>query len=270
MASSHGIFSSNFSWTGRESVEVKEKPATESVPVTGWSQPNVEKDVVKFPMSAKFDIKLREPKTQQHLDEYAELAALTGVVSDNLTINRFEEFLYKNDIPTFNLGEVVRYMDEIAKKESKEQAGWDWHPLRDKDHMLGARFGTEAEWGRNQYGHSTNLILRPASDYYRGPYEYRHRSHATGEEATHTERGLQSVYNRTIPLHALRKVAVIEKQFGNAVSMFVSDYALQPQVPHPDPFLMAVVMNHNLKSGVGRYVIDFWDEPGFGLESQLK
>ena len=33
---------------------------------------------------------------------------------------------------------------------------------------------------------------------------------------------------------------------------------------------MAVVNNARLARGVGRFVIDFWDEPGFGLEQQLK
>jgi len=39
---------------------------------------------------------------------------------------------------------------------------------------------------------------------------------------------------------------------------------------YPDPFLMAVVPNPNLARGIGRFVIDFWDEPGFGIEHMLK
>jgi hypothetical protein len=38
----------------------------------------------------------------------------------------------------------------------------------------------------------------------------------------------------------------------------------------PDPFLLAVVWGGNVHTGEGRFVIDFWDEPGFGLEQMLK
>jgi hypothetical protein len=33
---------------------------------------------------------------------------------------------------------------------------------------------------------------------------------------------------------------------------------------------MIVVNNAHLANGTGRFVIDFWDEPGFGIEQQLK
>ena len=32
---------------------------------------------------------------------------------------------------------------------------------------------------------------------------------------------------------------------------------------------MAVINNPQLAKGVGRFVIDFWDEPGFELDQQL-
>ena len=67
----------------------------------------------------------------------------------------------------------------------------------------------------------------------------------------------------------------------------VSDYVLVPHtitktevskpVPlpppprvNPDPFLMAVIPNRDVVHGVGAFVIDVWDEPGFGLEQRLK
>lgn len=37
-----------------------------------------------------------------------------------------------------------------------------------------------------------------------------------------------------------------------------------------DPFLMAVVPNAKVREGVGRFIIDFWDEPGFGIDQMLK
>lgn len=78
------------------------------------------------------------------------------------------------------------------------------------------------------------------------------------------------VYDKIIPLHALRKVGAIESEFKKApVHFFVCDYALAPQIEYPDPFLLAVVPNTKLSTGVGRFVIDFWDEPGFGIEQML-
>jgi hypothetical protein len=38
----------------------------------------------------------------------------------------------------------------------------------------------------------------------------------------------------------------------------------------PDPFLMAVIPNRDVIYGVGYFVIDVWDEPGFGLEQRLR
>src|SRR5258706_6290544 len=75
-------------------------------------------------------------------------------------------------------------------------------------------------------------------------------------------------YDKPIPLHALKKIDEIERNFKNEVrpSFFVSDY----KAPNPDPFLMTVIQNDKVDKGIGCYVIDVWDEPGFGLEQQLK
>jgi hypothetical protein len=79
-------------------------------------------------------------------------------------------------------------------------------------------------------------------------------------------------YTRTIPLHALKKVALIEKEYGvGKVAFLVSDYTTAPhQVVNPDPFLMAVVPNSAVGFGKGRFVIDVWDEPGFGIARMVK
>ena len=49
----------------------------------------------------------------------------------------------------------------------------------------------------------------------------------------------------------------------------VTDYATKPEFK-PDPFLMAVVPGLSDYTNGGRFVIDFWDEPGFGIERMLK
>ena len=79
-----------------------------------------------------------------------------------------------------------------------------------------------------------------------------------------------SPYDKLIPIHALRKVAETEKEYADPVAFFVCDYAPAPHIEHPDPFLMAVVNNARLAQGVGRFIIDFWDEPGFGIEQMMK
>jgi hypothetical protein len=33
---------------------------------------------------------------------------------------------------------------------------------------------------------------------------------------------------------------------------------------------MAVIPNKAVAGGRGRFVIDFWDEPGFGIDKQVK
>jgi len=164
------------------------------------------------------------PLSEDELKEYTELAQKAGVYVSQLVMHRFSRFLNDRDIPVFNLDEVVKYMDVKARELGK---GWYWHPLRPKD-RIGSAFGT----------------------YEGAPSDYYHPNN-TG------------VYGKPIPLHALKKVVLIEEHFHDEVKMFVSDYA----VKHPDPFLMALIEGDRL---VHRYVIDIWNEPGFGLIQQLK
>jgi len=210
--------------------------------ITDHTPEAVEVMVIEKPIPSR----LTEIKTD--LKEYAELAALVGINPAELTIETFKAFLHEHDIPVFNLKEVVTYMDDKAKRESKDQAGWEWRPLRKKDHREGTTFGRKAEWW-------SSSVLKPASDWYNFPgNSYRD----------------SNVYDKLVPLHALKKVALIEKHFGDKVGMFVCDYAPIPAIPHPDPFLMAVITNPRVKEGEGRFILDFWAEPGFGLTSQLK
>jgi hypothetical protein len=116
-----------------------------------------------------------------------------------------------------------------AKAKKEVKNGWSWHPYRQKDRT------------DRVFGSHTPVY----SDWY-----------------------TSWVYDKPIPLHALKKVALIEQHFGDQIKLFVSDYA----VVNPDPFLMALVVysSERLRLGEGRYVIDVWDEPGFGLEQMLK
>lgn len=220
--------------------------------------------------SAKLEPRPADPKRESHLAEYAELAALVGVMPPDLAIESFKQFLRDKDIPVFSLAEVVAYMDAKAAAESKDKAGWQWHPLRAEDNLSEVAFGRPAQhnWNRRNGG-GGEPILEPASDHYRGNVTLKHH---VGDGTFHESVSAPSAmpYDKMIPLHALRKVALIDREFTGEVSFFVCDYALAPAIQHPDPFLMAVIKNPNLENGTGRFIIDFWDEPGFGLEQMLK
>jgi hypothetical protein len=164
-------------------------------------------------------------------------------------------------------------MDRVAARDNPTGFGWYWCPVREKDANIGLTFGTPSEQAEriDRQGNAvishTVTSRSPASDYY-------------------TDKSRP--YTRIMPLHALKKIALIEKGFhADKVRFLVSDYVLVPHtitktevakpVPlpppprvNPDPFLMAVIPNRDVVHGVGAFVIDVWDEPGFGLEQRLK
>lgn len=207
------------------------------------------------------------------LEEYAQLSRSLGLnnphIDADLMVEKFKAFLRAKDWAIFSLQTVIEYMNKKAADESAAKAGWHWRPLRAKDNIENARFGISA----HRWGHETTE-LRPATDFYMGPHTERQLQWSNNRQ-THVE-GNSLVpssgapYDKLVPIHALRKVAAIEGEFTDPVSFFVCDYAPAPHIEHPDPFLMAVVNNERLSNGVGRFVIDFWDEPGFGIEHQLK
>jgi hypothetical protein len=220
--------------------------------------------------SKKLECKPANDRADSYLAEYAELAKEVGIMPPDLAVESFKQFLVSHDLPVYSLSEVIEYMDRIAERESKEKAGWEWRPLRKKDNEhLNLQFGTAPQAEDRRYSPPQPLV--PGSDYYFGPYERQHQSQNDMGAMTMTVvRGSGRVYNRTIPLHAVRRVALIEREHKGPVAFFVSDYALAPAIKYPDPFLMAVVPNPNVHLGEGRFVIDFWDEPGFGIDKMLK
>lgn len=209
-----------------------------------------------------------QPSIQDKADELSEYARLCKAigfhnphVSADLEIERFKSFLRGKDWPVFSLPTVTEYMDKKSAAEGNGY-GWQWRPLREKDQIRDAKFGNPARNYGNGHGSK-------AQDYYLGPnaakQEDRMVSIGFGRDA-----GLgPEPYNKLVPLHALRKVSAIESEFRGSVSFMVCDYTTAPHIVDPDPFLMAVINNSRLHEGVGRFVIDFWDEPGFGLEQQV-
>lgn len=202
----------------------------------------------------------------KYLLEYEELAKLTGLNVKPMfnQIEKFTVLLAKLGITVFSLSEVRTYMDNLAKTENPYKSGWNWCPLRKKDQVR------EIEFGRQSWNNGTGI--NPASDYFSGARYSKNRVDSWGNsQGPGEEPASSNIYDKQIPLHALRKVAMIEKSFKGDVppAFFVSDYATAPAML-PDPFLMVLISNAELNKDVGRFVIDVWDEPGFGLESQLK
>jgi hypothetical protein len=247
---------------GKQMFGLKSKSAVKVVE-TSWREMLKEPAPSAYPRSAPIPAPV-EPLLD--LAEYAAIAADVGVTPPDMVIEGFKLFLREHDIPVFNLGEVVRYMDKKAAAESKNGLGWEWRPLRaaDSDLLHGVQFGNRAEdWGDRRSN-------TPASDYFYGAHDEFLRF-AVSVSGTYPVRASSLPYDHTIPIHALRKVALVEKsRFQGKVAFMVNDYALKAHIVNPDPFLMAVIPNASLDRGVGRFVIDFWDEPGFGVALMVK
>ncbi len=209
---------------------------------------------------------------EDHLAEYRRVAAEVGISDQDLLVEEFRYFLARHDIPTFAWGEVVKYMDEVAARDNPTKLGWHWCPVRPKDAEIPMRFGRSSK----DHGQSNERHNVTASDYYES-----HNFNAL--KSTFTEDRLVTeqldwrqhpspAYSRTLPLHALKKIALIEKGFtAGPVVFLVTDYTIKPDIiVNPDPFLMAIIPNSAVSHGKGRFIIDVWDEPGFGLEQMLK
>jgi hypothetical protein len=214
------------------------------------------------------------PLPQEHaavmlgdLAEYAAVAAEIGFMPPDLGVEKFKAFLVQRDLPIFSLTEVVAYMDKKAAQESVHQAGWHWRPLRAKDRREGMTFGAAATVVHHGAS-GVSITHTPASDHYAGGLTVVQQWSGAAHEFVRDQNA--APYDRAVPLHALKKVALIEREHEGDVAFFVSDYAPRPQIRHPDPFLMAVVPNASVHIGVGRFILDFWDEPGFGVERMVK
>lgn len=225
--------------------------------------------------------------SESALAEYRQVAEEVGVSAQDIAVEEFRLFLAKRDIPTFNLAEVIQYMDDVAAKDNPKGYGWHWCPVRAKDADASMTFGTPSVQDQRLWPGDTLVVSNSgrlldgssvvqatkASDFYES---HRYRDLRRERYGVPTPSDLRvhrsPAYTRTIPLHALKKVAMIEREFGQGRAVFlVSDYTTAPHiVVNPDPFLMAVIPNSAVSHGKGRFVIDVWDEPGFGIEQMVK
>ncbi len=224
----------------------------------------------------------RKIMNEATIAEYRAVAEEIGVDAADMLVEEFRIFLAKHDIPTFNLGEVTSYMDGMAAKDNPTGYGWHWCPVRPKDAAV------PMTWGR-----ASSLVFRngggrdrvAASDFYQSHRLDSLRHHNIGGVIfSNSANGVVSApalmdwrehpspaYTRTLPLHALKKIAFVERSFKEGVVFLVTDYEVAPHsVTGPDPFLMAVIPNSAVSHGKGRFVIDVWDEPGFGIDRMVK
>lgn len=229
------------------------------------------------------------------LAEYRRMADSVGVEPSELLIEEFRLFLAMKDIPTFKLSEVVTYMDEITARDNPSKLGWHWCPVRVKDRFA-QTFGRNSvedqsglfntgQLGNGWIEHGIHPSMQADIRQIRA-VELAHMHQAAMMQSLQANPGQTrrhpgsdfyagmsaEPYTRTIPMHALSKIALIEGEFGaGKVSFLASEYTTQPHmVIKPDPFLMAVIPNPGVNRGEGRFVIDVWDEPGFGIERMLK
>jgi hypothetical protein len=210
--------------------------------------------------------------------EYETVAGEIGLNNQDILVEKFRLFLAKHDLPTFKLSEVVTYMDKAAARDNPNGFGWHWCPVREKDGLVPMSFGLssreERYGGGGGSGGTAQMELRKiiASDFYESHQWQLMRSQmrngmiSSGGNPMPTQ-----AYTRTMPLHAMKKIALIERNFTDSIVFLVSDYATAPHaISGPDPFLMAVIPNSAVGHGKGRFVIDVWDEPGFGIEQMIK
>ena len=198
---------------------------------------------------------------------YAEVAQRVGVMVPEMLIERFKLFLIQRDLPMYDLKTVVKYMDAVAKRDNPSGYGWEWKALRASDVEFNLQFGTpsssgqeDSMWFRVQMRDQPPPEKRLSSDFFRSRVSWG-GGHSMPAQP----------YDKVVPLHALERVALIEREFGlGKIAFVVSDYTTDPHIrPNPDPFLMAVIPNRLVHEGAGRFVIDVWDEPGFGIEQMV-
>lgn len=206
------------------------------------AQPDVPEKVVPSPEHVTLDA--------DAFAHYRAVAESIGVASPGMLIEAFRGFLASHHMVVYDLPKVAKYMDAVAARDNITGWGWGWAPVRAKDIISGVAFGQGGFYGglvtTDGKGGWVPARSSAASDFFNAR--------------------VATVYSHTIPLHALEKIALIEKEFGaGKVAFMVSDYATSGMI-RPDPFLMAVVLSNTIRDEA-RFVIDAWDEPGFGLES---
>lgn len=190
------------------------------------------------PQATPIKVPVYTPETADLMAEHRKLSTQMGIPVPNE--DRLKTLLASLDIPTYSMVEVSKYMAIKAKAENPFKNGWVWRVASQRDQQA-------------FYDQHTTMVL--GNQQTQGAMIYKNGwfHHTTG------------IYEHTIPLRALRLMAKIkaDEDIGKKVVFAISDYATEKD-QLPDPFLLAML------SAKQCYVIDFWDEPGFGVEAMLK
>lgn len=189
-------------------------------------------------------------------EDYINLARKLRVTVPTVdtSVEKLNNFLYNNNWPVYSLDAVIPYMTKISDRDNPMRSGWGWTALRREDNKYTTVFNG-----------SRQALKTGRGRHYRKAIDWLNSSR---------------VYQLAVPLHALQKVDILT-QAGftpdKGYHYVVSDLNVEAQVvPKPDPFLMVYVGVKEGEDGwthvprANRFVIDFWDEPGFGIAEQLK
>ncbi len=191
------------------------------------------------------------------LEEYRSSCGRATYSSPAFLAEELRAFLHAADMPIFNHMEVRAYMDQESARDAKKRLrpdfGWLWRPLRRADAVMSMEFGD----GNPSKWHNGEIWKEPhVSDWYLSSPLNRPQP-----------------YHLAVPQHAIQKVHKIESELGSSrIAFLVSDYFTpkdRSRIVEPDPFLMAVIPGCAHESGLGRFIIDIWNEPGFGIEQML-
>ncbi len=161
------------------------------------------------------------------LAAYFELAEQLDFAPQDVVTELLCHVMAKLDIPTFDHGDVARYLQHQCQKAGYKR--WCWRPLRPKDvikHFM---------WGESE----------KRSDYYCSDLVQCHP------------------YHRQVPIETLRRVAAIEEKMGKyPIAFFVSDW----EQKNLDPFIMVTYAGKAYSPESQFVIFDFWDEPAFARD----
>lgn len=217
--------------------------------------------VYDFEMMLK-DIQSTKPVQLEHeivdLKGYDTISHSLGYMTPELAEIIVKNFCRENDIPLYDMNEVIAYMDKVVAleriKQKETHLFWYWRGLtrndgsRDSDHKITTQFNHVIE------GNTATMLAWHKSS----PHSY-HHPNLFSIQSFHTSGDSNlAPYDKSIPLYVLSRAKKIMDHFAKngekTVNFTVSDY----QVQNPDPFMMGEYHGY-------KFVFAVWDEPTFGI-----
>jgi hypothetical protein len=166
-------------------------------------------------------------------DDYSQVARRIGLNGGAFLEIALQRFIVDHKWPVYPNDQVQAYLQQLADQETERK-----YP-RVKTRYSSEEVGINIRWERMwENGPRIAVVWLPLRE--------NDRRKAGSSD---------NIYPLAVPLHAIEKVDQLERELGrNAGLKFeVSHY----EVKEPDPFLRVV-------AGRALYVIDVWNEPGWG------